>query len=307
MVTDTEARKEFSRKRKRCFSCLNVDRVSRNCTKSKPCFYVKGMHNSAICHNKKDKRDKTAAIDSSTNYASSFSSVILPTTEILLENPLNKQELKKTKNLEKVSVHLKSTKEKFEVVALCTLFICLPIQRQSSNFAKQNFDYLKELELANSESKNDIDLLIGSDSYWLLVTGNVKFGNPGESMGVETKFGWVLNGLLKGEDVNGPSNINFVSEVSSHILFINSDQKSESLGLENKLDCFWDLESIGILDNKKHSQEHFIESIYLNEKTRNETKLLFKENHALLHDHFDLCRRSSWQIEARPRPSDKIQ
>ena len=96
VVTDTEARKEFLRKRKRCFSCLNVDRVSRNCTKSKPCFYIKGMHNSAICHNKKDKRDKTAAIDSSTNYASSFSSVILPTTEILLENPLNKQEVRVT-------------------------------------------------------------------------------------------------------------------------------------------------------------------------------------------------------------------
>ena len=60
-------------------------------------------------------------------------------------------------------------------------------------------------------------------------------------MEVETKFGWVLNGPLKGEDVNGLSNRNFVSEVSSHILLINSDQKSEFLGLENKLDRFWDL------------------------------------------------------------------
>ena len=112
------------------------------------------------------------------------------------------------------------------------------IQRQSSNFAKQNFDYLKELELANSKSKNDIDLLIGSDFYWLLVTGNAKFGNPRESVGVETKFGWVLDGPLKGEDVNGHCNTNFVSEFSSHIIFINSDQKSESLGLVNKLDRF---------------------------------------------------------------------
>ena len=91
------------------------------------------------------------------------------------------------------------------------------------------------MELANSKSKSDIDLLIGSDFYWLLVTGNVRFGNPGEPVGVETKFGWVLNGPLKGEDVNGLFNTNFVSQVSSHILFINSDQKSESLGLENKL------------------------------------------------------------------------
>ena len=55
MIADPEARKEFLKKGKRCFLCLNVDHVGRNCTKSKSCFYCKGMHNSAICHNKKDK------------------------------------------------------------------------------------------------------------------------------------------------------------------------------------------------------------------------------------------------------------
>ena len=86
------------------------------------------------------------------------------------------------KDLE-VSVYLKNSKEKFKVKPLCTPFICLPTQKQSTNFVKENFDYLKELELANSKSKNDIDLLIGSDLYWLLVTRNVKFGNPGEPVG----------------------------------------------------------------------------------------------------------------------------
>ena len=130
MIADPEARKEFLKKGKRCFLCLNVDHVSRNCTKSKSCFYCKGMHNSAICHNNKFGNKKC-----------------------------------KSKNLERVSVHLKNSKEKFEVEVLCTPFICLPIQRQSSNFPKQNFDYLKELELHNSKSKNDIDLLLGSDFY----------------------------------------------------------------------------------------------------------------------------------------------
>ena len=84
-------------------------------------------------------------------------------------------------------------------------------------------------------------------------------------MGVAIKFGWVLSGPLKGEDVNGPSSTNFTSEVSNHVLFINSDQKFEPLVLENKLDRFRDLESI---DNEKHSQEPFTEPIYLNEKNR---------------------------------------
>ena len=45
--------------------------------------------------------------------------------------------------LEKVSVHLKNSKEKFEVEALCTPFICLPVKKQSTDFAKNNFDYLR--------------------------------------------------------------------------------------------------------------------------------------------------------------------
>ena len=87
------------------------------------------------------------------------------------------------------------------------------------------------MELANSKSKNNINLLIGSDFYLLLATGNVKFVNSWEPVAVETTFGWVIIVPLKGENMNGRSSINFVNELSSH-------QKSESLGLENKLDCF---------------------------------------------------------------------
>lgn len=74
---------------------------------------------------------------------------------------------------------------------------------------------------------------------------------------------------------------NIVSEVSNHVLFIKSDQNSESLGLENKLDHFWDLESIDVLDNGKHSQEHFVKFSYFSKKNRYEAKLPFRENHAL--------------------------
>ena len=51
------------------------------------------MHNSVICDGKNDSRGKTATIDSSTNYASSFPSILLPTVYIPLEKLLNKQEV----------------------------------------------------------------------------------------------------------------------------------------------------------------------------------------------------------------------
>ena len=69
------------------------------------------------------------------------------------------------------------------------------------------------MNLANSKSKNDIGLLICLNFYRLFVTENVKFGEPGEPVRVETKFGWVLNGPLKDKDVNDSSSTNFVREV----------------------------------------------------------------------------------------------
>ena len=59
---------------------------------------------------------------------------------------------------------------------------------------------------------------------------------------------------------------NIVSEVSNHVLFIKSDQNSESLGLENKPDHFWDIESIDVLDNGKHSKSILLRLVILARK-----------------------------------------
>ena len=84
-----------------------------------------------------------------------------------------------------------------------------------------------------------------------------------------------------------------ISALTEHVLYLSSEKEKidEDSDIERKLEKFWNLESIGILENEKHSQDHFIESIYLNEENRYETKLPFKEDHDLLHDHFELCQK----------------
>ena len=74
------------KKGKRCFLCLKPDHLSHNCTKTKPCYYRKGMHNSAICNDRNKQGNQT-----STNCASNVSSILLQTADIVLENPNNKQ------------------------------------------------------------------------------------------------------------------------------------------------------------------------------------------------------------------------
>ena len=75
-----------------------------------------------------------------------------------------------------------------------------------------------DLELAATGSSDDIELLIGSDFYWAFVTGNVRLDKVGEPVGVESKFGWLLNGPVPKQQ-SVLTNLSFADENSSHVLF----------------------------------------------------------------------------------------
>ena len=64
VISDVEARKDFLKNEKRCFLCLKPDHLSPNCTKTKPCCYCKGMHNSVIFNDRNKQGNQT-----STNFA----------------------------------------------------------------------------------------------------------------------------------------------------------------------------------------------------------------------------------------------
>ena len=77
--------------------------------------------------------------------------------------------------------------------------------------------HLSGLELADPgvDGKDlEIDLLIGSDHYWKVVTGRIVRGDNGPTA-IETRLGWVLSG--PSEDPREQTAINFVSAHSSHI------------------------------------------------------------------------------------------
>ena len=104
------------------------------------------------------------------------------------------------------------------------------------------------MNLAVSGASGDMDLIVGSDYYWDLVTGKVKTGKPGEPVAVETVFGWILNGPVVNKSVDSSTNLS-ISE--SHVLFLNSAVLHNFNNLDNKLSNFWDLETRGISPDKK--------------------------------------------------------
>ena len=70
------------------------------------------------------------------------------------------------------------------------------------------------LTTMRAEDSVDIDILVGSDQYWSLVSGRVVRGEHGPTA-IETKLGWVLSGPIpEGTQVNRQqSNL-----VTTHVL-----------------------------------------------------------------------------------------
>ena len=95
------------------------------------------------------------------------------------------------KELQRVCFNRKNASGNYSSIeTLCTGFICWPLKNQPVEFTQKNYSHLQILNLADSGASSDIDLLIGSDYYWDLVTGKFKTGTPGEPVAVETMFGF---------------------------------------------------------------------------------------------------------------------
>ena len=106
------------------------------------------------------------------------------------------------------------------------------------------YPHLQDLELANrSETSQDaIDIVIGSDYYWDIATGESIQGESGPTP-VNSNFGW-----LHSEPTNSSQyETNVVSNlIISGEAFLN--ETNETTEINNMLKTLWETESIGIVD-----------------------------------------------------------
>ena len=92
------------------------------------------------------------------------------------------------------------------------LVICSPLSGQCNELAKHKFPHLQGLKLADSSGGHsllDVDLLIGADSYWQVVTGQIKQSELGGPVAINTNLGWVLSGPVHGLSQVESSSVNF--------------------------------------------------------------------------------------------------
>lgn len=142
----------------------------------------------------------------------------------------------------------------FSVPAICEPLTCHPLVD-----SREMYPHLSGLELADEPEDGQelhVDILVGSDWYWDLVTGRVQRGSDGP-VAIDTKLGWVLSGPISFScHTDALPNCNLMT----HALLGNS-QHSEEQTLDETMKSFWELESFGIPATDRSLYDDFCDTI----------------------------------------------
>ena len=167
-----------------------------------------------------------------------------------------------------------------ELEFLVVPLICEALSGQVITRALDNYPHLVGLDLAETGTSTNkkVGVLIGSDHYWKVVSGEIVRGSTGPTA-LKSRFGWILSGPLSGlMECSTISNL-----ACCQTLFTTSDplQRSDT-ELEIALRRFWDLESLGIQGEEPTLYEKFVNSIaFIN--NRYQVRLPWGRNITLLY------------------------
>ena len=141
--------------------------------------------------------------------------------------------------------------ENIEIQVLSFPTICSALK---TPIAVNQYPHLQDLDLADvvvSEDQfNQIDILIGSDYYWCVVTGDIIRGESGP-VALSSHFGWLLS---------GPANPIPPEHIISTLIIdgcIDAELPEHTDQLSQALCQFWDTEAIGVVDQCNSAHDDF--------------------------------------------------
>ena len=180
----------------------------------------------------------------------------------------------------KIRSRLKSSDLCVYLEALCVPDICSPLRNQNIEVVTDNYEHLKQLNLADFVENNKdmgIDLLIGLDFYYSIVSGKIKRGTRGP-VAVDTNLGWVLCGSYRENSELVKSSIQLLN--TTHVMFTENDS------LTDVMQMFWKVDSVGIV-NEMEVVQNFKSEITFN-GYRYRVFLPLKPHHDYIPDNYQL-------------------
>ena len=113
--------------------------------------------------------------------------------------------------------------------------ICSPLSERFIELAKNQYTHLNNIQLGDcnvNNSDSQIDVLIGAEDYWDIMTEKVNHRSKGP-VAIKTILGWVLNGTFQWQSSSQTS----VNLCDSHVLKISAIEKNSICN--DKFTRFW--------------------------------------------------------------------
>ena len=143
-----------------------------------------------------------------------------------------------------------------KILALGFPFICSPIQ---TPIAVDQYPHLQDLKLADDcpvdHNSDTIDVLIGSDHDWDVVTGGIIRGIDGP-VAISSNLGWLLLGPSQSME-GGYTVSNLVVEGRE----VDNGPIQDDATLIRDLCRFWETEAIGIAETSQGDDSTFLSDI----------------------------------------------
>ncbi|XP_011407350.1 PREDICTED: uncharacterized protein LOC100637140 [Amphimedon queenslandica] len=156
--------------------------------------------------------------------------------------------------------------------------ICEPLVGLSLTDCIRGYDHLKDLDLEDPGTNGDVielDILIGLDYYWDIVSGEVLRGDSGPTA-LYSSLGWLLSGPVASASTT----------LVTHVLTCGVRAGQEKLELTEQLKKFWEIESLGICEKESTLYEQLKKNVTFN-GTRYEVTLPWRDVLSIL-DNYQL-------------------
>ena len=183
-----------------------------------------------------------------------------------------------------------------EIEALAIDKICAPLQPVHLDPSK--YHHLKGLTFADSYQRDteQVDILIGADFYYSIIEGSVKRStNKNAPIAVKSKLGWILCGQIESQQQGITATM--FSKVEEDV--------------SKTLKSFWELESIGILNEKSlpmkddeiYALKQFKEGLSFDGE-RYEVHIPWKKDHPVLKNNYNQAVRRLIRVEDQLKRND---
>ena len=142
------------------------------------------------------------------------------TENLVIKRFATDEGLVKTLDVVQICIKGKTRNVNIYLEALCMPHISSPVSNPDFKIVKSKYPYLQGLQFAENfpnERINDVEILVGLDYYYLLITDKTVRGPPNGPVAIESILGWIICGPTDLKSGTNITRVNLIHTRNVHL------------------------------------------------------------------------------------------